>query len=54
VEAKGYGFAKMLSNRIVEPFLRMRFLKQAGSQVDATGGLNIRWYVAEPETASYL
>jgi hypothetical protein len=54
VEAKGYGFAKMLNNSIVEPFLAMRFLKQANNQVDATQGLNLRWYVAEPETASYL
>jgi len=54
VEAKGYGFAKMLKNPIVQQFLGPRFLSQANRQVDASDGRNIRWYAAEPETADYL
>ncbi len=54
VEAKGYGFARMLQNPIVQKFLGMRFLSQANRQVDASSGRPIRWYVAEPEAAAYI
>jgi len=54
VEAKGYGFARMLQNPIVQKFLGMRFLSQANRQVDASSGRPIRWCVAEPEAAAYI
>jgi hypothetical protein len=53
VEAKGPGYAGILSFDQGKDNLTKEWLAQSGRQIAAAGGRPIRWYFAEPEAAAF-
>lgn len=53
VEAKGPGYAGLLSFKKGKDNVTDEWLDQSGRQIAAAGGRPIRWYFAEPEAAAY-
>lgn len=53
VEAKGPGYAGILSFDQGKDNLTEEWLAQSGRQIAAAGGRRIRWYFAEPEAAAH-
>ena len=51
IEAKGPGFAKMLESEFMYARISARWVKQATSQVEGSGGRAIEWYFAEEAAA---
>lgn len=53
VEAKGPGYAGLLSFPKGKESVTKDWLAQSGRQIAAAGGRPIRWYFAEPEAAAH-
>jgi hypothetical protein len=53
VEAKGEGYAGVLSFDKGKENLKKEWLAQSARQIAAAGGRPIRWYFAEPEAAAF-
>jgi hypothetical protein len=53
VEAKGPGYAGLLSFQKGKDSVTAEWLDQSGRQIAAAGGRPIRWYFAEPEAAAH-
>lgn len=53
VEAKGTGYARLLTLDPIEEELRGDWMDQATRQVEASGGRKIEWDFAEVEAADY-
>ena len=53
VEAKGPGYAGILSFDQGKENVKGEWLAQSGRQIAAAGGRPIRWYFAEPEAAAF-
>jgi hypothetical protein len=53
VEAKGLGYAKLLTYNWGKESLAEQWLDQSGRQLAAAGSRRLRWYFAEPEAAEF-
>ena len=53
VEAKGPGYAGLLSFGKVKDFVAVEFLDQSARQLAALGTRQLRWYFAEPAAAEF-
>jgi hypothetical protein len=53
VEAKGPGYAKLLTYDWGKESLRKQWLDQSARQLAALGSRRLRWYFAEPEAAEF-
>jgi hypothetical protein len=53
VEAKGPGYANLLSYEWGADAIAREWLKESGRQLDASQGRPLRWYFAEKEAAAF-